>query len=93
VTSDQTITYEAFGESAQALHDVCQCTLTQLKDRVSAGFPCHSVLGYARLLNQKGHVLAIVPPGFLRPVSVEYDAGRVTRGEGDRRVPAERNYY
>ena len=65
MTSDQTITYEAFGESAQALHDVCQCTLTQLKDRVSAGFPCHSVLGYARLLNQKGHVLAIVPRGSL----------------------------
>ena len=51
--------YEAVGDCAQTLHDVCGCTLTFRSETVLAGFPHFSLGAYAARLHDKGFRLAI----------------------------------
>ena len=67
MTTDRVITverigdfYEAVGDSAQMLHDVCGCTLTYRSEPALAGFPHYSLAAYAARLHAKGYRLAIV---------------------------------
>jgi len=53
--------YEAVGDSARTLHEVCGCTLTYRWESILAGFPHYSLAAYAARLHDKGFRLAIKP--------------------------------
>ena len=65
-TNDRTVTvqrlgdfYEARGDSAQALHDLCGCTLTVRSECVLASFPYFSLLTFAARLASHDYRLTV----------------------------------